>query len=113
MHASNEIIPRIPASRIEYDEEGFLINPYEWDEELALQLATEEGIEALNGAHWQLIRFVRERYLLTGGMLPIRLICRQLGTERDAVPGLFGGCVKLWRIAGLPDPGEEARAYMV
>lgn len=28
------------------------------------------------------------------------------------VKQLFGGPLEAWRIAGLPDPGEEARAYM-
>jgi tRNA 2-thiouridine synthesizing protein E len=28
------------------------------------------------------------------------------------VKQLFGGCLSLWRVAGLPDPGEEARAYL-
>jgi hypothetical protein len=25
---------------------------------------------------------------------------------------LFSDCRSLWRIAGLPNPGEEAKAYM-
>jgi len=25
---------------------------------------------------------------------------------------LFGGPIEVWRLAGLPNPGEEARTYM-
>jgi tRNA 2-thiouridine synthesizing protein E len=28
------------------------------------------------------------------------------------VQRLFGGCREAWRIAGLPNPGEEAKNYM-
>jgi tRNA 2-thiouridine synthesizing protein E len=30
-----------------------------------------------------------------------------------AVDRLFGGCREAWRIAGLPNPGEEAKSYMM
>jgi tRNA 2-thiouridine synthesizing protein E len=95
-----------------FDEDGFLIDPSHWTEELARELAEAAGIPQLNGAHWQVIHFIRERHLRCGAMPPMRIICRQLGTERDAVRGLFGGCRQLWRIAGLPNPGEEAKTYM-
>jgi len=28
------------------------------------------------------------------------------------VQHLFGGCRSAWRLAGLPNPGEEALSYM-
>ena len=95
-----------------FDEDGFLIDPEHWTPELADQLAGAADIARLTDAHWQIINFLRERHLRCGAMPPMRIICRQLGTDRDAVKGLFGGCLQLWRIAGLPNPGEEARAYM-
>lgn len=100
-----------PAAPV-FDEDGFLVDPEHWTRELAGQLAGAAGISQLNDAHWQIINFIRERHLRYGALPPMRIICRQLGTERDAVKGLFGGCQKLWRIAGLPNPGEEARTYM-
>lgn len=30
----------------------------------------------------------------------------------DCIVALFGGPIELWRLAGLPDPGKEARTYM-
>ncbi len=94
-----------------FDEDGFLYDPSLWTKELAQQIAATE-LGSLTDAHWQIIAFIRDRYLRLGAMPPMRRVCRELGYERDAVKGLFGGCRKLWRIAGLPNPGEEAKAYM-
>lgn len=41
------------------DVEGYLINPEDWSEEVAQQLATEEGI-TLTEDHWDVLRFMRE-----------------------------------------------------
>jgi len=95
-----------------YDEEGFIVDPSQWTEALAGILAGSAGVNNLTKPHWDIIHFIRERYLSHGSIPPMRLVCRKLGTERAAVKDLFGGCLKLWRIAGLPNPGEEAKAYM-
>jgi tRNA 2-thiouridine synthesizing protein E len=39
-------------------------------------------------------------------------MCRKLGVDRDAVQTAFGSCRNLWQVAGLPNPGGEAIAYM-
>ncbi|MEO1767413.1 TusE/DsrC/DsvC family sulfur relay protein [Thiobacter aerophilum] len=41
------------------DSEGYLINPEDWSEEVAQQLAQEEGI-TLTGDHWDVLRFMRQ-----------------------------------------------------
>ena len=96
----------------QFDEDGFLVYPEMWTNELASQVAAQAELGILNKAHWNIIRFVREKYLSIGAIPPMRRICREFGYERDAVQGLFGGCTQLWKIAGLPNPGEEAKAYM-
>ena len=94
------------------DEDGFLMNPDLWTREMASQTADQAELGILSQAHWNIIRFVREKYLSLGAIPPMRRICREFGYERDAVKGLFGGCKQLWKVAGLPNPGEEAKAYM-
>jgi hypothetical protein len=42
----------------------------------------------------------------------MRLICRAAGLDRHKAHKLFGSCRNLWRVAGLPNPGEEAKSYM-
>ncbi len=95
-----------------YYEDGFIMDASQWTEELARTLAEDAGIKYLTDPHWAIIHFIRNHYLSLGGIPPMRIVCRKLGTERDAIKGLFGGCLSLWRIAGLTNPGEEAKSYM-
>ncbi|WP_205735996.1 TusE/DsrC/DsvC family sulfur relay protein [Acidiferrobacter sp. SPIII_3] len=45
-------------ARVVTDDEGYLIDPGDWSESVAEVLARSEGL-ALNGDHWEVIRFVR------------------------------------------------------
>lgn len=94
------------------DEEGFLLTPENWSRELAIELAAAADVDSLEETHWQAIEFLRDRYLRLGALPPMRRVCRHLGVDRYRIKHLFGGCRQLWQIAGLPNPGEEAKAYM-
>ena len=94
------------------DEYGFLKEPDLWTRDLALGLAAEMDLGELSEAHWRVIDHVRTHYLQSG-MLPVQTtLCHDLDLEPDCVLALFGGPIEVWRLAGLPDPGEEARTYM-
>ncbi len=95
-----------------FDEDDFIINPDNWTESLAQQLATNAEITALEKSHWEIIHFLRDKYLRLGAIPPMNKVCRELGQDRNAVRTLFGSCLQLWQIAGLPYPGEEAKTYM-
>jgi tRNA 2-thiouridine synthesizing protein E len=95
-----------------FDGDGFLIDHQSWTEQLARDLAQQEGIRDLSEQHWQLLGHIRERYLSLGALPNMRLVCRATGIPRWKVHNLFGSCLSIWRIAGLPDPGEEAKAYL-
>ncbi len=43
------------------DAEGYLVEPAEWNEEVAVKLASELGIE-LNADHWDVIRYMRSLF---------------------------------------------------
>jgi len=43
------------------DSEGYLVNPDEWSDDLAIEMAEEEGIE-LNEYHWKILRFMNKYY---------------------------------------------------
>lgn len=94
------------------DDEGYLAQPDQWTRELAVELASAAGVGPLGDTHWRAIEFLRGKYLKLGALPPMRRVCRHLGVERHHVKSLFGGCRQLWQIAGLPNPGEEAKAYM-
>jgi len=95
-----------------FDQDEFIIDPNNWTEALAEQLANNAEIGKLSESHWEIIHFIRDRYLRLGAIPPMRRVCRQVGQETNAVRNLFGSCLQLWQIAGLPYPGEEAKTYM-
>ncbi len=95
-----------------FDEDGFLSESDEWNPQLAEGLAREAGIRNLTAKHWEVIYFVRRRYFSIGALPVMRLVCKAAGLEPTRAHELFSSCRSLWRIAGLPNPGEEAKTYM-
>jgi tRNA 2-thiouridine synthesizing protein E len=96
----------------QFDSDGYLINKYDWNNMMASQLANDEGITQLTEEHWQVIHYIRDYFNRLNAMPPPRRVCRQLGIEGHDIKAMFGSCLAVWRIAGLPNPGEEARAHM-
>ena len=95
-----------------FDQDEFIMNPDNWTEALAEQLAANAEIGKLTTSHWQIIHFLRDKYLRLGAIPPMRRVCREFGHDKDAVRNLFGGCLPLWQIAGLSYPGDEAKSHM-
>lgn len=95
-----------------FDEFGFIIDEASWTPELAKQIAIREGVGELNERHWLVINHLREKYQELGAMPGIRSVCRSSGVIKAEVHLLFGRCVNVWKVAGLADPGAEARNYM-
>jgi tRNA 2-thiouridine synthesizing protein E len=95
-----------------FDGAGFLEDGERGTPALAEQIAADEGVAVLGDKHWAVIGLVRERFFAIGSLPVMRLICRAAGIEPGRGHQLFPSCRSLWRIAGLPDPGEEAKAYM-
>ena len=95
----------------QFDGDGFLIDPGSWNEELARRLAVDEGIAELSDEHWAIIHLLRDKYL-NGGLPAVSHVCHVNHFYSDCLPDLFLSVKSAWRIAGLPNPGEEAKAYM-
>lgn len=93
--------------QIELNEEGFLLHPEIWNDEVAAALAREaEGIQALNDKHWAIVNYIRG-YWLEKGMAPmIRALCQQTGVRLREVYELFpsGPAKGACKVAGLPKP---------
>lgn len=92
---------------LEVNEEGFLLNPEDWTEDLACHLArAEEGLETLTEEHWSVIRFIRGHYEETRAAPMVRAVCKASGLPLKRVYELFpsgparGAC----KLAGLPKP---------
>ena len=95
-----------------FDEDGLIRDFTSWSESLAETLAQDAGIGQLTAAHWKIIRAMREQYAKFGYAPAMNRICRDAGIERQQVNELFGYCLVAWRVAGLPNPGEETKAYL-
>lgn len=98
---------------LELDEEGFLKDPQRWSRELAQELARQSGVGELTPEHWAVLDALRDFYFRNGAPPSVRYACDVNDLDRHCMSELFGtDLVEAWRIAGLPDPGEEAKAYL-
>lgn len=109
--ATSRRVPSRPYDLPGFDEDGFLIEATAWNAELAAALAELDGMGLLTERHWKVIHHARERFLRVGGVPVLRLLCRTTSLSKVDIKELFGSCRQIWRIAGLPNPGEEAKAY--
>jgi len=96
-----------------FDVNGFLVDPELWDRDLALRIAAQLDLGELEESHWAVIDYLREHYLDSSTLPWEGNVCRDLDLIEDCVQRLFGGPIEAWKVAGLPDPGEEARTYML
>ncbi|MGB5540268.1 MAG: TusE/DsrC/DsvC family sulfur relay protein [Gammaproteobacteria bacterium] len=93
--------------------EGFLDDPLDWTEDVAISLAQCDGLPELTRDHWLIIRALREHFQRFGTSPPaFSHLCNKHHLGRHCVERLFRSEREAWRIAGLPDPGEEAKTYM-
>ena len=95
-----------PLIAVDVDAEGFLSDPSQWSEALAEEIARENGIAELTPRHWQVVRFMRERYLATGTAPTIRSLGKESGVPVKELYALFPrGPAKLAaKIGGIPKP---------
>ncbi|MEE9333652.1 MAG: TusE/DsrC/DsvC family sulfur relay protein [Granulosicoccaceae bacterium] len=64
-------------SAVEVDNEGYLIDPSQWCEILAQEIADLEDI-TLQEPHWAVVRFVRDQYELNQAVPDARHVLRML-----------------------------------
>ena len=96
----------IAGASVEVDGEGFLQKPEQWSEQIARDIADGSGIGPLTDRHWQVIRFMRNRYLETGSAPSIRALGKESGVATRELYQLFPkGPAKLAaKIGGIPKP---------
>jgi tRNA 2-thiouridine synthesizing protein E len=88
------------------DAEGFLQDPTQWTEEIAQEIARENGIPELTDKHWQVVKFMRNQFLTTGNAPTIRTLGKESGVAIKELYQLFPkGPAKLAaKIGGIPKP---------
>jgi dissimilatory sulfite reductase related protein len=97
----------INGKQLELNEEGFLLDPQQWNKEVAEYLAkSEEGLSDLSAEHWAVIEFIRNHYVETSLAPMVRSICKTTGLQLRRIYELFpsGPAKGACKIAGLPKP---------
>jgi len=99
-------VKEILGRMIEFDDDGHLKNFADWNEELAKELAKEEGINELTDRHWLVINFMRKEFQEKGDAPSIRKLTKESGVDTKELYQLFpkGPAKKAALIAGLPKP---------
>ena len=91
---------------VEVNEEGFMLNPEDWNKDIAVEIAQQEGIPMLTPAHWQVIEFCRQSAKDTGKAPTLRQITNGAGVSTKDLFALFpkGPAKKVAKISGLGKP---------
>lgn len=91
---------------IELDEDGFMVDPGQWTEDVAAYFALGEGINELTEAHWKAIRYVRDYYKQFEIAPMVRKLCKETGNTLKSIYELFptGPAKGTCKLAGLPKP---------
>jgi len=101
----------IPGTAL-FDPDGFLLDPAMWSESLADRIAQNDGLGSLNELQISLLRILRGEFAKHGSVMALSHVCHLAGQNPDCLQHLFPSPREAWRIAGLPNPGEEAKTYM-
>ena len=96
----------VAGTTVEVNDEGFFVDPAQWTEAMAPELAAEEGIAALTDDHWTVIRFMRSEYAEKGTGPTVRLLGKTSGVPVKELYQLFpkGPAKIAARVAGIPKP---------
>jgi tRNA 2-thiouridine synthesizing protein E len=91
---------------IDVDEDGFMLEPEQWNEDVAKALATTEGVNELSEEHWKLVHYLRNYFLQFGVAPMIRKLCKETGYDLKKVYELFpsGPAKGACKVAGLAKP---------
>jgi tRNA 2-thiouridine synthesizing protein E len=92
--------------KIQVDEDGFMEEPEVWNEEIALALASTEGVDELTENHWKVVTYLREYYAKFEVAPMIRKLCKETGFPLKEIYELFpsGPAKGACKVAGLAKP---------
>ena len=95
----------IAGIRVDATEDGYLTDVSQWNKEIAVEIAKQEGIEELTDKHWEVIAWLQEQ-VKNGVSLSIRSIKKSGVIDIKGFYSLFpGGPLKIsTKIAGVPKP---------
>jgi len=103
------MLTQIDLAQIRLDNEGYIVDPSQWTEELAHYFADKEDI-ALSDDHWLVVRFMRDYYAEREIAPDVRHVIKHLknttGAGRNYIFELFpyGYVKQACKIAGMKRP---------
>ncbi|MDP1665433.1 MAG: TusE/DsrC/DsvC family sulfur relay protein [Methylobacter sp.] len=101
-----------PDLHLEVTEQGFLINPADWNEDVAQRLSASNNID-LSDDHWEIILFIRRYYQQFKHLPNARVFTKAIAKELGETKGNSRYLHKLFpegplkyacKLAGLPKP---------
>ncbi|MGZ8203700.1 MAG: TusE/DsrC/DsvC family sulfur relay protein [Burkholderiales bacterium] len=101
--------PEAAGNALLVDDEGYLVDPADWNEGAVVELARRERI-VLTDAHWAVIRFVREyyeqRHIAPDARFVLKYLAEARGADRNELFRLFpyGYVKQACKIAGMRKP---------
>lgn len=89
------------------DDEGYLTNHAQWNRDIAVALALEEGINLTDG-HWKVIEFIDRDYREKGVVPGMRRMNKVGGIPTKELYSLYpdGPIKKAAKISGYPKPAS-------
>jgi TusE/DsrC/DsvC family sulfur relay protein len=97
----------VDGTKLQLNDDGFLLEPKEWNKNVALVLAREqEGLAELTENHWKVIDYIRNYYLEKEMAPMVRKMCKNTGLSLKDIFSLFpsGPAKGACKLAGLPKP---------
>jgi len=96
----------IASKEVQVNDEGFMTDPAEWNQDIAEEIAREEGLPELTAEHWKIIEYCRQAAASSGKAPTLRNITNNAGVSTKDLFSLFpkGPAKKVARIAGLGKP---------
>ncbi len=91
---------------IELNQDGFLVNPQDWTEDVARVYAEMDRIGDLTESHWKIIYYLRDYYRQFQIAPMVRKLCKETGVSVQDLENLFpsGPAKGACKLAGLPKP---------
>ena len=92
--------------KINVDDDGFMENPDQWNEDIAVALASTEDLIILTDEHWKVINYLRDYFKQYGIAPMIRKLCNETGYDLRIIYELFpsGPAKGACKVAGLSKP---------
>jgi dissimilatory sulfite reductase related protein len=96
----------LAGAEVLFDKDGFFVSAHDWNEDVALILSLEMGIQVMNETQWLVIYFLR-RYYLRNGKGPLNSELKAgTGLSLMELESMFPGGIRQGArlLAGLPNP---------